>query len=1023
MALRADRRLMSQSSFRALLWLGLLTVFLTASGAALFAQDVSGQANSPSSPTEAPPATPAAIAPDRIPLDPCVIPDHEFPLSPPPAWLPRYNIQLRVDTEHSKVTAREVVVWTNPGKESTDHLLFHVYPRYSVAKKDRVMLERTLESFRLDSKSAYDQQGRRIDIKSVTSGAVALKFQFDEKIDTLLRVELPAPVAPGASVEIALEFTLDLPPVQGRLGQHKGVTNLLNWYPLVAYYGDKGWEAFPYVAWHQPWLNEAGFYDVTLEAPTGEEIASGATIVERGRAPDGWQRVTLKGDGIRDLAITLSKRYEVMEAKSGNVLVRVLAFPHHRLYARQALQTAVECLTQYSRWFGPYPYSTFTIAEAYFGWNGNETGGMVLIDERVFDAPSLGHAYIDHLISHEIAHQWWYGAVGTDGFRETWMDEGLVSHLTQMRIRAKYGNDLQLLDWPRHLGWLPNIPYHTFMHYGYYLYRSRGGHGQVLAPLPDIGNVYNLFFLAYERGGQVFGMIRARLGDERFFRFLQMIYAKYRFRVLFVDALQRELENFSGDSWQEFFDDWLRSPKVTDWKIEKAKTKKVGDQYQTTVVVKQVAEIFEPTVIGVEQRGEKKDMLYVALDPKSKDYVTDTGSVRKLDDKRYEVVVHTKDRPRQIMVDPDGRLEDANVANNRWRMDTDFALTPFYNPLDETWITRPMGRPSFRAGPGIDNEGRIGLRGALIEPYKYRISPLLAYGLRSTQLTGGLDSEFLNVPLPNLSIGARYEQTIASDLYNDPQAQGKFYLRWTNLYTTSFLYPNLVYLESYFRFGDNFFAQPNIYPPRISGIEDYRNIRSVGITYHFDTRYPYWNPEKGVFIEANAETGLHIAGKGESYNRGSAQFSAVHTLPDTWGWLSETRLVGRVAGGFGSPDNGEHFRFGGPFAFRGQHLEDTEGNAFWLASVDWRFPLLEEIHVPLHDNLAIWKSLYAAILYDVGNSFLFDQSQGLDHAVGMGLYFRFGLFSFVEQLTLRLEFAHSLIRDSTITWFGMYQAF
>src|SRR5690606_15033528 len=137
-------------------------------------------------------------------------------------------------------------------------------------------------------------------------------------------------------------------------------------------------------------------------------------------------------------------------------------------------------------------------------WNGNETSGMILIDQRVFDAPSLGHIYVDSLVSHEICHQWWYATVGTDGFRETWMDEGLVSHLTQVRMENKYGAEVQLLDWPKQFHWLPNIDYRAFVHNGYYLYMLRGGKKPVLGELPDMGNVHYLFFLAYDRGNKIF---------------------------------------------------------------------------------------------------------------------------------------------------------------------------------------------------------------------------------------------------------------------------------------------------------------------------------------------------------------------------------------------------------------------------------------------------------------------------------------------------------------------------------------
>ena len=88
----------------------------------------------------------------------------------------------------------------------------------------------------------------------------------------------------------------------------------------------------------------------------------------------------------------------------------------------------------YESWFGPYFDEEFEIAQSYFGWNGNECSGMVLIDDRVMRLPSAGIRYLDHLVTHETCHQWFYNTVGTDGYAETFMDEGLVSCFTALRL-------------------------------------------------------------------------------------------------------------------------------------------------------------------------------------------------------------------------------------------------------------------------------------------------------------------------------------------------------------------------------------------------------------------------------------------------------------------------------------------------------------------------------------------------------------------------------------------------------------
>ncbi|MGL4461926.1 MAG: M1 family aminopeptidase, partial [Planctomycetia bacterium] len=731
----------------------------------------------------------------------------------------------------------------------------------------------------------------------------------------------------------------------------------------------------------------------------------------------------------RDFGLVVSKRFEVHEATVDGVRVQIYAFPEHRWYARFALDTAADTIRHYNRLFGKYPHAEFKIAESFFGWNGNETSSMVLIDGRIFAAPQLGKNYVDHLISHETCHQWWYSTVGTDGFRESWMDEGLVVYLTQLRSMAAHGGDCNILDWPKAVEWLPNISYYALQHNGYQLYRGRGGKGNVLAPLTEHGHVYNLFYLAYDRGSKVMEMIHHRLGDEQFFGFLRTIYAKYQFRVLKVEDFQRELELYTGKDWDRFFDDWLRSPKTADWKVDDVVVTPRGDGFKTTVRMLQTEEIDEPVEVAlfdvVDVPAGTASPASVRLDPEAGDYDAGACQVRRVGPREWCLTFHTPFEPVQAVADPRQWILDSNPKNNRWKKRPRVRFTPLYNPIDEAPIAQPLDRTSFVWGTGVDLEGRIGLRGAYMYPWDFRVSPFVMYTFDDEhQISAGVDAEWFNRPAPNWSVGLRYEKTLTSQFFNEPVDQGKLFLRYYQAYTSSLIFPqNLAYVEGYFRFGDNFFPDEDFRPPTTPGVEDYRSIRAVGLNYHVDTQLPYWNPEKGVRLDLNYEHGFQAFGDGQSYNRGSGQLAAVHRLPDGLGWFSETRLAGRIAAGLGSPDNGEHFRFGGAQRFRGQRSEDTEGSAFWLTSVDWRLPLATKLDVDLYDRVAVLDSLYGSLFYDVGDSYIFGGSQGTDHALGAGLYFQFALFSFVEEMTLRLEVGRSLRHDTTIAWFGLYQAY
>ena len=171
--------------------------------------------------------------------------------------------------------------------------------------------------------------------------------------------------------------------------------------------------------------------------------------------------------------------------------VKCLAFPEHEHYARVADQARRPrhrgLLASGS---APFPYPEFTIAESYFGWNGNECGGLVMIDERVFSMPHLAEGYVEYLISHETCHQWFYNVVGTNGYNETFMDEAIVTYLSHRLLDQLEGQEQRpAATTRRSLSWLPGIKRENYR-FSYLLHdpaeRRPGpavhGHGEVQEP-------------------------------------------------------------------------------------------------------------------------------------------------------------------------------------------------------------------------------------------------------------------------------------------------------------------------------------------------------------------------------------------------------------------------------------------------------------------------------------------------------------------------------------------------------------
>src|SRR5207249_2677615 len=146
----------------------------------------------------------------------------------------------------------------------------------------------------------------------------------------------------------------------------------------------------PFIPWHQPFFNEAGVYAARVTLPADQKVACTGSVTGEREVEGGQKEVCICAAGVRDFALLCSARYEEFcgqtEATKDqpSVKVRIMAFPEHEFYAREMIRIVCEAIPVYAKWFGDYPWPEFTIAEAFFGWNGNECSTLVMIDSRVF---------------------------------------------------------------------------------------------------------------------------------------------------------------------------------------------------------------------------------------------------------------------------------------------------------------------------------------------------------------------------------------------------------------------------------------------------------------------------------------------------------------------------------------------------------------------------------------------------------------------------------------------------------------
>ncbi len=943
-------------------------------------------------------------------------------LPPVPAGLPRYEIDARLDPAARLVVARERVRFTNRTNQPVSELVFHVYPRYKVPEGDKPILSKTMEVLRLSPEEAMDPVGRRMTVREVRVAGKVAPFSFDPQMDTILVVPLAEPLKPGASVSADLAFTLSLPEQWGRWGNRQGVTYLTNWYPILAHHDGGGWERTPFVPWHQPWHQEAGHYTVRFESPEAQQVASTGRITRRETPSPGWQRLTIATNRpARDFALVCSDRFEVRERQVGRIKVRVASLPGQGANAEHILEFAAEVLPLYERWFGPYAEDEMEYACSFFGWNGNECSGLVQLDGRVMSLPAAGVRYIDHLVTHETCHQWWWNAVGTDGYAETFMDEGLVNSFTAMRLDTKYGRNAPLIVWPRGLTWLPTIGREDLRLAGYYGWRARGNGGPVIQDLKAMGDLGSLFSLAYDRGGKIVEMIRNRLGEERFFDFWRGIYREYAFETFHYADFRRELNEYDpAGNWPAFLDGWIINHAETDWAVGGVTVGPVepggGDARPVTVVLRQDGAMVEPTVLMCRS-GENE--VRVPIWPDRGSYETPGARVERKDAKTWAVSLTSPGKVSQVTVDPDHALLDAKPDNNRWRPEVAWRFTPLMTSMDESGQFQAFDRPSIVAGPFVDMYARGGFKVGAQRLERWQVTGWAGTEPALNEAIFGGQATLLHFPWPRFSSGFFYEEGLYN-FYNDRRhSGGRAFLHYTFLPTSSFLVDDAGFAELYYGLGNEFW-------PGDDGRPVNAYLGAVGVRFRLNTQFPYWDPVQGHLLEASAEYGNSLLGSAFNYVRVTGQAAKIFPIPPGHGYWSRTRFALRAYGGYGSPSDQPLFRLGGGMRLRALDLSQYLGSSVLLATAEWRFPIWREMETDVLDHVLGAKNLSGAIFYDVGATYFRDGWSPVVSGIGGGLRLDVALFSFLERATVRFDLAQpvGLGRGrGPVLWFGLNQAF
>jgi hypothetical protein len=428
------------------------------------------------------------------------------------ADMPRYDLKLQIDPSRGVLSGSEQIAFANRTAAPLADVALRLYPNFP--------------------RDVFGKGGDvRMDVTGASVAGALVAFHYTaERTAVLLPLEVP--LAPGQSATIAVSFTATIAPWRD------GTWPLPSYYPMLAVHDDSGWR-LDVTQFADHVYAESALYAAEIGVPAGVQVvASGSTTAERPRAGGGTIYVVRTGP-VREFALTVGD-FSAERVTAGDVMVNVYTARGSRLDARQIAQVAAGALADFDRRFGAYPYRELDIHLLPYDYDGgDEYPGLILL----YCAGQVG-AGTRYVAAHEVAHQWWYAVVGNDIYRQPWLDEALAQYSGIVYDEDVAGAAVAAEDWEREVQ---------------RRYRGAVADGDLpiglaITEYPSF-NVY--YRTVYGKGPVFLRALRHELGDDTFFKGLQLYYARHRYGVATTADALRAFEDASGRDLGDLFRTWV----------------------------------------------------------------------------------------------------------------------------------------------------------------------------------------------------------------------------------------------------------------------------------------------------------------------------------------------------------------------------------------------------------------------------------------------------------------------------------
>ncbi len=461
------------------------------------------------------------------------------------------------------------------------------------------------------SSLVLDFVGMTVDSCKVNSSTTTFS-----RTSTQLTVNLDAPYNPGDSFDVEV-FYRGIP--------SNGFHFTFNSYGTPIYFSftepylSRNW--FPCY----DWPNDKAFSEIIATVPDGNYAVANGSLISVVDNLDSTTTFHWKEDYpivtyLISLTVCDFARIDSFAVVNNDTLpVHYWVYHEDSAAAVIDFQKTPEMIEFFSSIWVPYAFISekYSIAQAPLG------GAMEHQTCTSWGFGMPGNAANEWVDAHELSHQWWGDMVTCNDFANIWLNEGFASYAEVLWQEHEYGQAAKKSQ-------LAGQEYAVFF--------SDSVGSSVRYPIynPPVGYLFGT--AVYDKGSWVLHMLRYILGDSLFFNGMADYGQTYMYSTASTQQFQNEMEAYSGQDLDWFFNEWVYSPRFPKYNWSWAKTSFGGTHYVN---------------LNINQKQTNPSVYTMPIQFKITTPSGDTIVTLQNDQRDQSFLFTVNDTPKTIVFDPD----------------------------------------------------------------------------------------------------------------------------------------------------------------------------------------------------------------------------------------------------------------------------------------------------------------------------------------------------------------------------------